>query len=180
MEIWLYVAVRPSVVESPSRHTLPGAEIEWRHEYHETGDGRCWETDSAVEDEKRRAGCAGGWILPINQDYFLLYTKKTFRWHIRRIGGWIHYIHWSFCRLETGHNNGKYSKKYPKWAADSVLIRGILGNEYYSINTTNLLIINKLWNNGTPRGGRTPNLLIRSQVLYPIELWVHQFSNMRR
>ena len=26
---------------------------------------------------------------------------------------------------------------------------------------------------GTPIGIRTPNLLIRSQVLYPIELWVH-------
>jgi hypothetical protein len=33
---------------------------------------------------------------------------------------------------------------------------------------------------GTPIGIRTPNLLIRSQVLYPIELWVHQFSSMRR
>ena len=28
--------------------------------------------------------------------------------------------------------------------------------------------------NGTPRGSRTPNLLIRSQALYPIELWVHK------
>ena len=25
---------------------------------------------------------------------------------------------------------------------------------------------------GTPRGGRTLNLLVRSQTLYPIELWV--------
>lgn len=27
--------------------------------------------------------------------------------------------------------------------------------------------------NGTPRGARTPNLLVRSQALYPIELWAH-------
>ena len=27
---------------------------------------------------------------------------------------------------------------------------------------------------GTPIGSRTPNLLIRSQTLYPIELWVQQ------
>ena len=28
--------------------------------------------------------------------------------------------------------------------------------------------------NGAPRRSRTPNLLIRSQTLYPVELWVHQ------
>ena len=28
---------------------------------------------------------------------------------------------------------------------------------------------------GTPKGSRTPNLLVRSQTLYPIELWVHVF-----
>ena len=27
--------------------------------------------------------------------------------------------------------------------------------------------------NGAPRRTRTPNLLIRSQTLYPIELWAH-------
>ena len=27
--------------------------------------------------------------------------------------------------------------------------------------------------NGTPGGSRTPNLLVRSQALYPIELRVH-------
>jgi len=30
------------------------------HEDHEKGYGRCWETGSAVEDEKRRVGYAGG------------------------------------------------------------------------------------------------------------------------
>ncbi len=30
-----------------------------------------------------------------------------------------------------------------------------------------------LLKNGTPGGSRTPNLLIRSQALYPIELRVH-------
>ncbi len=28
--------------------------------------------------------------------------------------------------------------------------------------------------NGAPRKIRTPNLLIRSQTLYPVELWVHR------
>ena len=28
-------------------------------------------------------------------------------------------------------------------------------------------------NNGAPKRSRTPNLLIRSQTLYPIELWAH-------
>ena len=27
---------------------------------------------------------------------------------------------------------------------------------------------------GTPKGTRTPNLLVRSQMLYPIELWAHR------
>ena len=29
--------------------------------------------------------------------------------------------------------------------------------------------------NGVPKRSRTPNLLIRSQTLYPIELWAHMF-----
>lgn len=29
-----------------------------------------------------------------------------------------------------------------------------------------------MWNDGAPRRTRTPNLLIRSQTLYPVELWV--------
>ena len=32
--------------------------------------------------------------------------------------------------------------------------------------------------NGTPIGIRTPNLLIRSQVLYPIEPWAHTHSKL--
>ena len=31
---------------------------------------------------------------------------------------------------------------------------------------------------GTPRGGRTLNLLVRSQTLYPIELWVRNTYNI--
>ena len=31
----------------------------------------------------------------------------------------------------------------------------------------------KIVENGGPRRIRTPNPLIRSQVLYPVELWVH-------
>jgi hypothetical protein len=33
---------------------------------------------------------------------------------------------------------------------------------------------------GTPEGSRTPNLLIRSQVLYPIELRVHNGQSIYR
>lgn len=33
--------------------------------------------------------------------------------------------------------------------------------------------------NGTPGGSRTPNLLIRSQMLYPIELRVHPRNRNR-
>ncbi len=28
--------------------------------------------------------------------------------------------------------------------------------------------------NGAPKGSRTPNRLVRSQVLYPVELWAHR------
>ena len=54
-----------------SEHTSLRREIEQRHEYHERGYGKYWKIDSAVEDQKRRVGCAGESILPINQDYFL-------------------------------------------------------------------------------------------------------------
>ena len=50
----------PWVVEFLTRHTSLRIEIEQRHEYHERGYGKYWEIDSAVEDEKRRVGCAGG------------------------------------------------------------------------------------------------------------------------
>ena len=43
-----------------TRHTSLRIEIEQRHEYHETSYGKYWEIDPAVEDEKRRVGCAGG------------------------------------------------------------------------------------------------------------------------
>ena len=43
-----------------TRHTSLRREIEQRHEYHETSYGKYWEIDPAVEDEKRRVGCAGG------------------------------------------------------------------------------------------------------------------------
>ena len=43
-----------------TRHTSLRIEIEQRHEYHERGYGKYWEIDPAVEDEKRRVGCAGG------------------------------------------------------------------------------------------------------------------------
>ena len=36
------------------------------------------------------------------------------------------------------------------------------------------LASNSLKTSGTPEGTRTPNLLIRSQTLYPIELRVHR------
>lgn len=29
---------------------------------------------------------------------------------------------------------------------------------------------------GAPKGSRTPNLLIRSQTLYPIELWAQKYG----
>ncbi len=35
----------------------------------------------------------------------------------------------------------------------------------------------KAFVHGTPIGTRTPNLLVRSQTLYPIELWAHHISN---
>ena len=50
----------PWVVEFLTRHTSLHTEIEQRHEDHETNYGKYWEIDSAVEDEKRRVGCAGG------------------------------------------------------------------------------------------------------------------------
>ena len=40
------------------------------------------------------------------------------------------------------------------------------GHPQYTLNLTLNL-------NGVPRETRTPNLLIRSQTLYPIELWAH-------
>ena len=78
------------------------------HEDHETSYGKYWEIDSAVEDEKRRVGCAGGSILRLNQDYFLLYTEETFQSHIRKIEGLIHDIHWLFYQSETGHNHEQF------------------------------------------------------------------------
>ena len=43
-----------------SEHTSLRIETEQRHEDHETNCGKYSEIDSAVEDEKRRVGCAGG------------------------------------------------------------------------------------------------------------------------
>ena len=41
-------------------------------------------------------------------------------------------------------------------------------------------LLRKKEKNGTPEGIRTPNLLIRSQVLYPVELRVHTCCQMAR
>ena len=36
------------------------------------------------------------------------------------------------------------------------------------------------FSDGVPKRSRTPNLLVRSQTLYPIELWVHKIKKWRR
>lgn len=33
--------------------------------------------------------------------------------------------------------------------------------------------LHKAPNNGAPRKTRTPNLLVRSQTIYPVDLWAH-------
>ena len=73
------IMANPTILDPADTTRATPVPLAARPEYHETGYGRCWVRDSAVEDEKRRVGCAGGSILPINQDYFLLYTEETFR-----------------------------------------------------------------------------------------------------
>ena len=46
-------------------------------------------------------------------------------------------------------------------------------NQKYYIGLTSYFNVNI---NGAPIGIRTPNLLVRSQTLYPVELWAQKFK----
>ena len=76
-----------------SEHTSLRIEIEQRHEYHETGYGKYWEIDPAVEDEKRRVGCGAEDLLRLSRSLWRSDRKAVCPPHTRKIGGWLHYIH---------------------------------------------------------------------------------------
>ena len=56
---------------------------------------------------------------------------------------------------------------------------GVFSSEMiHSYTAVNLWIINKLTNNGAPRGTRTPNLLIRSQQIFFMHLWYNKNNSL--
>jgi hypothetical protein len=69
---------------------------------------------------------------------------------------------------------------YSAWKADVLPLNYTRIIEFPYVESASLLNSNcsplrghPHYLNGVPRETRTPNLLIRSQTLYPIELWAH-------